>query len=386
MISVEGIEVSLAGKKVLKDVTATAEDAFVGVVGPNGAGKTTLINAMNGVTDTDDGVVRVDGDDVSSLSAQETARRVATMPQNTDVSFEFSVEEVVRMGRNPHVPRFGSDTTNKVKEAMGRVDVARFADRSVHEVSGGERQRVLLARCLAQDADVLLLDEPTASLDIGRTVETLSLVRSLVDEGRTAVAAIHDLNLAARFCDELVLVNDGSVVSSGAPSEVLTEENVESVFGTVVHIGCDDATGAVRVTALEEGTGAEARTPETGVADGGNVVRVHYVGDCVGTLRRLESAYNVSVGVVPEGCEGATKASDSTEVVTACVGEGAGDNERQHVAALVNEADAVVRDGAGWLPEAAVNGTPTVTSEDTTDIVEAVESARERTSRDDRLD
>jgi iron complex transport system ATP-binding protein len=377
MISVEGIEVSLAGEKVLENVTATAEDAFVGVVGPNGAGKTTLIKAVNGVTDTDDGVVRVDGDDVSSLSAQETARRVATMPQNTDVSFEFSVEEVVRMGRNPHVPRFGSDTTNKVEEAMERVDVARFADRFVHEVSGGERQRVLLARCLAQDVDVLLLDEPTASLDIGRAVETLSLVRSLVDEGRTAVAAIHDLNLAARFCDELVLVDDGSVVSSGAPSEVLTEQNVESVFGTSVHIGRDDTTGAVRVTALEKGTGAEARSAETGVADGGDRPRVHYVGDRAGTLRRLESAYDVSIGVVPEGCAVAEKADETTEIVTASLGTGARDEERQRVAVLVNEADAVVRDGAGWIPEAAVNGTPTVTPEDTKDIVEAVESAHE---------
>ena len=386
MISVEDIDVSLAGEKILKDVTASAEDAFVGVVGPNGAGKTTLINAMNGVTDTDDGVVRVDGDDVSSLSAREVSKRVATMPQNTDVSFEFSVEEVVRMGRNPHVPRFGSDTTNKVEEAMERVDIARFADRSVHEVSGGERQRVLLARCLAQDADVLLLDEPTASLDIGRAVETLSLVRSLVDEGRTAVAAIHDLNLAARFCDELVLVNDGRVVSSGAPSEVLTEENVERVFGTAVHIGRDDATGAVRVTALKDTVRSETRAAKTGVADGGDRPRVHYVGDRAGTLRRLESAYDVSVGVVPEGCALAEKADKTTEVVTASLGTGARDDERERVAELVNEADAVVRDGAGWLPEAAVNGTPTVTSEDTTDIVEAVESARERTSRDERRD
>ncbi len=253
MISVEDIDVSLAGEKVLEDVTARATDEFVGVVGPNGAGKTTLIRAASGAAEPEDGVVRVDGDEISSLSSRETARRVATMPQNTDVSFEFSVEEVVRMGRHPHVPRFGTDRTDKVREAMERVDVACFADRSIHEVSGGERQRVLLARCLAQDADTLLLDEPTASLDIGRAVETLSLVRSLVDEGRTAVAAIHDLNLAARFCDELVLVGDGSVVSNGVPSEVLTQENVERVFGTSVHVGRDEVTDAVRVTALGNG-------------------------------------------------------------------------------------------------------------------------------------
>ena len=371
MISVEDIDVSLAGEKVLENITASAEDAFVGVVGPNGAGKTTLINAVNGVTDTDDGVVRVGGDDVSSLSARQVSRRVATMPQNTDVSFEFSVEEVVRMGRNPHVPRFGSDTTNKVEEAMERVDVGRFADRSVHEVSGGERQRVLLARCLAQDADVLLLDEPTASLDVGRAVETLSLVRSLVDEGRTAVAAIHDLNLAARFCDELVLVDDGRAVSSGAPSEVLTEENVERVFGTSAYVGRDEATGALRVTALEETARA---------ADGGDRPRVHYVGDSAGTLRRLERAYDVSVGVVPEGCAAAEKADTGTVVVEASLRTGVDDEKRRRVTELLEKADVVVRDGAGWVPEATVNGMPTVTTEEKADIVDAVESARERSN------
>lgn len=369
-ISVEGVEVSLGGKKVLRNVTARASDSFVGVVGPNGAGKTTLIRAANGAVETDDGVVRVTGDDISSLSSRETARRVATMPQNTDVSFEFTVEEVVRMGRHPHVPRFGTDTTNKVEEAMERVDVARFADRSVHEVSGGERQRVLLARCLAQDADVLLLDEPTASLDVGRAVETLSLVRSLVDEGRTAVAAIHDLNLAARFCDELVLVDDGSVVSSGAPSDVLTKENVESVFGTPAYVERDEATGAVCVTALEEAESEGAR-----VADGGDIPRVHYVGDRAGTLRCLERAYDVSVGVVPRGCAAAEKADSATEVVAASLDTGAGDEERKRVAALVEEADAVVRDGAGWLPDDTAP-TPTVTLGDTNEnAVSAVENA-----------
>jgi hypothetical protein len=122
------------------------------------------------------------------------------------------------------------------------------------------------------------------------------------------------------------------------------------------------------------------------LADGGDRPRVHYVGDSSGTLRRLENAYDVSVGVLPEGCAAATEADDSTEVVAACVGEGAGEGKRERVAELVEEADAVVRDGAGWIPESAVNGTPTVTPEDTTDLVEAVESARERTRSDGTSD
>ena len=259
-VRVEGVDVSLAGERVLREITAAADDAFVGLVGPNGAGKTTLLRTMNGVAEPDDGVVYVDDDDVSSLSSRETARRVATLPQSTDVSFEFTVEELVRMGRHPHASRFAGGTdAAAVREAMERVDVARFADRSVHDVSGGERQRVLLARCLAQDADVLLLDEPTASLDVARAVETLSLVRSLVDEGRTVVAAIHDLDLAARFSDELVMLDDGRVVASGAPEDVVTVENVESVFGAPARVRTDPVTDAPRVTVL--------RTEAT--ADGG---------------------------------------------------------------------------------------------------------------------
>jgi len=368
MIEVEGIDVSLAGERVLKDVTASAQDGLVGLVGPNGAGKSTLIRAINGTATPDDGVVRLEGDEVRSLSSRETARRVATMPQNTDVSFEFSVQEVVRMGRHPHVSRFGTDTSGKVGEAMERVDVARFADRSVHEVSGGERQRVLLARCLAQDADVLLLDEPTASLDVGRAVETLSLVRSLVDEGRTVVAAIHDLNLAARFCDELVLVDDGRVVSSGAPEDVLTQENVERVFGTSAVVERDTATGAVRVTAL----GAE-RAADGGVAtDGtrGQRVRVHYVGDDLGTLRALERRYDVSVGVVPEGS--AVAESAGGEVVASPPFETLSEKTRSRAATLADEAVAVVRGDGGAVPD---TDTPVV---DETEPVGAVEEIRNR--------
>ncbi|MGK2230371.1 MAG: iron complex transport system ATP-binding protein [Methanobacteriota archaeon] len=260
-VRVDGVGVKLAGEYVLEDVTATAQDGFVGVVGPNGAGKTTLLRTINGVLDPDEGTAYVGGDDVTSLSSRETARRVATLPQETDVSFDFTVEEVVRMGRHPHASRFGGDADEKraVRESMQRVDVARFADRSVHEISGGERQRVLLARCLAQDAPLLLLDEPTASLDVARAVETLSLVRSLVDEGRTVVAAIHDLDLAARFCDELVLLDDGEAVSSGSPEGVLTETNVEAVFGAPVRVDEHPVTGAPQVTVL--GTTADGGSP-----------------------------------------------------------------------------------------------------------------------------
>jgi len=310
-VELDGVDVELAGRRILEGVTATAEESrFVGLVGPNGAGKTTLLRAVNGAVNTEGSVV-VGDDEVPSLSARETSRRVATTPQSTDVAFEFSVEEVVRMGRHPHVSRFGTDGSDAVERAMERADVTRFADRRISEVSGGERRRVLLARSLAQETPVLLLDEPTASLDVNHAVTTLELVRSLVDEGKTAIAAIHDLNLAGRFCDEVVLLDDGRVVASGTPAEVLTEENVESVFGAQVHVGRDVATGAVRVTPLGQGS-------RSGVADGGRG-RVHLGDDAPNAFHALRDAgYEVSVGVVPEGSATARACeATGTEAVTA---------------------------------------------------------------------
>jgi len=288
----EGVEGELAGERVLRGVEADiGQGTFLGIVGPNGSGKTTLLRAINGAIEADGTVVVGDGE-VASLSARELSRRIATTPQNTDVSFEFTVEEVVRMGRYPHTPRFGGDASGAVESAMERVGVSHLADRSVHEVSGGERQLVLLARSLAQDTPVLLLDEPTASLDIDHAIHILEVVRSLVDGGRTAVAAIHDLDTAARYCDELLLLEEGSVVEHGAPETVLTKGNLESVFGTRVRVGRDTTTGSVRVTPLGRGRG---------VADGGSDGRVHIAVEDIDAFHRLRGAgYCLSVGVVTE--------------------------------------------------------------------------------------
>ena len=210
MLSVEGVSVALGGSTVLSDVTASAERGrFVGLVGPNGAGKTTLLRAITGALTPDAGQVRIDGQVVADLASKAASRLVASVPQDTSLSFDFDVRETVAMGRTPYVSRFGrrtSEDRDAVESAMARTDVADFADRSVTSLSGGERQRVLLARALAQDTPLLLLDEPTASLDIAHQIRTLELVRRLVDDGTTVVAAIHDLNLAARFCDRLVLL------------------------------------------------------------------------------------------------------------------------------------------------------------------------------------
>lgn len=255
-IDVESVGVSLGGARILEGVSLSVPaGSFVAVVGPNGAGKTTLLRTINGVLAPDEGRVLLDGRAVTDLSAREVARLVATVPQGTELAFEFPVRDVVEMGRTAHRGRFeraGEADRAAVETAMERAAVADLADRSVGSVSGGERQRVLLARALAQESPALVLDEPTASLDVHHRVRTLGLVADLVEEGRTAVAAIHDLDLAARFCDSLVVLADGGVLATGPPEEVLTESVVERAFGGPVTVDDHPATGTPSVTALED--------------------------------------------------------------------------------------------------------------------------------------
>ena len=294
-LDVSGVDVTLGGEQILEDVSATVADGrLVGVVGPNGAGKSTLLRAMNGVIDPDAGTVLVGGDDVHDLSSKAASRRIATVPQDTHVSFDFTVRQTVEMGRHPHQPRFGGDSDPEaVDRAMERAEVAQFADRDVTSLSGGEKQRVLLARALAQDAPVLLLDEPTASLDVNHQVRTLELVRGLADsDHRAVVAAIHDLDLAARYCDELVLVADGEVLDSGLPRDVLTPDAIREAFDARVAVGTDPATGAPTVTPLPD-------------ADAELDARVHVLGggDTATPIVRelVDAGASVSVGPVVAG-------------------------------------------------------------------------------------
>lgn len=323
MIRIEDLSITLGGTEILDGVSSDVDDGrFVGLVGPNGAGKTTLLRAMNGVLSPDSGRVLVDGEAIGSLSSKAASRRVATVPQDTSLSFDFDVRDVVAMGRNPYRTRFGSEIrvegtrndgtdretgtdgeteTDIVKRAMDRTEVSSFADRSITEVSGGERQRVLLARALAQDTPVLLLDEPTASLDINHQVRTFELVRELVADGKTVVAAIHDLNLAAHYCDELLLLSSGSVLANGPPTTVLEEETLREAFDARAVVSRHPVTGSTYVTALPERPAGSNGDDGTGVGNG----RVHVVGGG-GTVSRLlyllfAAGYDVSVGVLNEG-------------------------------------------------------------------------------------
>lgn len=263
-IEVSDLSVSFGDVPVVSGVDLRVErGSIVGLVGPNGAGKTTVLRAIKGTLSPGAGEVLLDGDPAESLSAREAGRRVASVPQETSLAFDFRVRQIVEMGRTPHLGRFdghGPDDERAVREAMDAGGVARFADRAITEVSGGERQRVLLARALAQETPSLLLDEPTASLDVNHAVRTLELVRRLVDDGRAALAAIHDLDMAARYCDEIVVLANGGVRAAGPPEDVLTAGTLRDAFDAEAFVGENPATGSPTVTAFDGGGGATRPT------------------------------------------------------------------------------------------------------------------------------
>lgn len=338
-IRVDGVSVALGGTAVLDSVSTTVDEGrLVGLVGPNGAGKTTLLRTINGALEPDRGSVRIAGRDVSDLDARATSRLVATVPQSTASTFAFTVRRIVEMGRTPHLGRFGTRTAadrDAVDEAMDRAAVSHLADRPVTEVSGGERQRVFLARALAQDTPVLVLDEPTSDLDVNHQVRTLDLVADLVVEGRTVVAAIHDLDLAARYCDELRLLHDGRIRATGTPDEVLTDASVEAAFGTRATVTTHPVTGTASVTAFGSDDAAE-RSGRVHVVGGG--------GAATPLLHRLDAAgFECSVGAVSvDDTDAETARTLDADLVTVPPYAPVDDEARDSVAGQVRGADAVV--------------------------------------------
>jgi iron complex transport system ATP-binding protein len=224
-----------------------AAGEFVALAGPNGAGKSTLLRALSRVLRPRGGAVLLDGGDLYALAARQSARAIAVVPQETSIDFDFTCEEVVLMGRAPHLGRFESEGERDravVREAMERTGTWDLRRRSIRELSGGERQRVVLARAFAQEPRVLLLDEPTAHLDLAYQVQVLRSVRALRREKGTAIlAAMHDLNLASACADRIVLLSKGRVVASGRPEEVLVPDVVREVFGGDVTVRPHPETG-----------------------------------------------------------------------------------------------------------------------------------------------
>ena len=253
-ISAQGLTYEVDDKRLLQGVSLHADRGqLVGLVGPNGAGKTTLLRALSGILRCQEGVVRFDGVDVEHQSSRALAASVALVPQIAPYTHGFNVIELVLMGRYPHLGRFqieGREDNRIARDAMRLTETEQFADRTLDTLSGGERQRVFIARALTQQPRVLLLDEPTTNLDVLHQLKVLNVVRRLVDDGLTAIAAIHDLNMAARYCDRLVLLSGGRVLAEGPPEQVLSPETMESAFGVRAAIHRDPVTGSLAVSLI----------------------------------------------------------------------------------------------------------------------------------------
>jgi iron complex transport system ATP-binding protein len=220
-----------------------ANDEWVMLIGPNGAGKTSVLRALCGLLPFD-GAARVDGRDVRAFSRRELARLIAFVPQNPATPSELTVAEYVLLGRTPHLGYLGVDgrrDRKAVADALERLDLLPFAERGLGSLSGGELQRAVLARALAQEAPILLLDEPTTSLDLGRQQQALELIDSLRRDGLTVLSTMHDLTLAGQYADRLVLLDRGTVVAEGSPKEVLSAANLAAYYGASVRIVSDDA-------------------------------------------------------------------------------------------------------------------------------------------------
>jgi len=240
MLSVRGLRVTYGRREVLRGVDVdVGAGEVVGLVGPNGSGKTSLLKAITRVIPST-GEVRIGGDDVTALHPRELARRVAVVPQDPALPAGFTALEVVLMGRTPHLGFLEQESAadrQKSLSALVMLGAGGLADRRVDELSGGERQNVVIARALVQEAPLLLLDEPTANLDIGHQSGIARLLRRLAAERNAGVmAALHDLTLASLYCDRLVLMAEGMVLAEGKPEQVLTIENIHRAYGTEVVI------------------------------------------------------------------------------------------------------------------------------------------------------
>ena len=285
-------------RPVVREVNlSVARGQFLGLVGPNGSGKSTLIRSLSRVLPPIRGQVLLDSVDIYRMSARELARRLAVVAQENPVHFDFSVREVVLMGRAPHLGRFGLERVQDyaiAEECLELTHTAAFADRPITALSGGERQRCMIARALAQQPEVMLLDEPTAHLDITHQIEILDLARRLTaDRNLATVVVLHDLNLAGQYCDLLALIADGRLLALGSPREVITEDNIRAAYHADVHVRLHPTTDRPYVTLLSR---LPVQPPPT------RRTRIHVIcgaGTGVELMRRLRQlGFAVSAGVL----------------------------------------------------------------------------------------
>ncbi|WP_304941839.1 ABC transporter ATP-binding protein [Vallitalea guaymasensis] len=241
IVSTKKLNFNYGEKTILKDLSINMEKGlFYSIIGPNGSGKTTLLKLLAGILPSNKNTVYIKNDDIHVIKQKEMAKRLSVVPQITDMQYEFSVFDIVMMGRAPYTSRFQKNTEEDVKivnDAMKETGVIELKDKKITQLSGGELQRVILARAIAQETDIMLLDEPISHLDIGYQYEISELVHNLCKKkGITVINIVHDLNIAMRYSDKILMLKNGQVYRYGDPEDVITKETVKDVYSIDVEL------------------------------------------------------------------------------------------------------------------------------------------------------
>jgi iron complex transport system ATP-binding protein len=238
-LKVKDVEFSYASVPILKDICIElAKSEMLGVVGPNGAGKSTLLRCIDRILEPQRGSILLDEREIKKMSMLELAKKLGYIPQSTSQVFPATVFDTVLMGRRPHIGwRSGEKDMKNVLKTLQMLKIEKFAMRDINELSGGQQQKVFIARALTQEPDVLLLDEPTSNLDIRHQLEVMDIIKNIVrEEELSAIMAIHDLNLASRYADRIIMMNSGKIFAAGDPVSVLTPDNIKWVYGVEAEV------------------------------------------------------------------------------------------------------------------------------------------------------
>ncbi|WP_125153147.1 ABC transporter ATP-binding protein [Clostridium rectalis] len=255
IINIRNLNYSYSNKAILKNINISLEkNKFYSIIGPNGSGKTTLLKNILRVVPIKKNSIYIEGDDIVNLSTKDLSKKIASVPQNTMIDFDFTVMDIVLMGRAPYLSRLKNETEEDLivaKESMVMTSTWHLKDKLVNELSGGERQRVIIARALAQQSKIILLDEPISNLDIQHQVDILDTIKFLKKD-ITVIAVLHDLNLAAQYSDELILLKEGKIVSMGEPEKVLNKQTIKNVYHVETYILKNPITGKPHIIPISD--------------------------------------------------------------------------------------------------------------------------------------
>jgi len=297
-LQMEGVDLRYGVRTIVSDISLKIDSGqVIGIIGPNGSGKSTILKALCRLLVPSAGQINLDGVELGHLSREAIARQIGVVPQSPLLPDGFTVLETVLMGRYPHLGLLRSESKKDLDiacRAMERANVQSLAYRHVGQISGGEKQRVLIARVLAQEPRFLLLDEPTTHLDIQHQLEVMELIRSLADSGLGVIEAVHDVSMAGRFCDRLILLKDGHIFKEGTPQVVITPDNIEQAFGVMAMVYGDLASGLLVVnTSLARPRSIDGQKHIHVIGGGGSAIEI---------MQRLYiEGYRLTIGVLNQG-------------------------------------------------------------------------------------